>query len=435
MAVETTTEARQSGRGARAQSADAAGLMHPGFVLALVLIGVFAFGAFLTLMGYSQDFQGPNRDKAHAKSVSAIGYGALAEVLAGQGFTVDYDATPHKDIFETKFDANARVLKIVTLNRPVEAGGFDTIDMSAPLLLVLPKWQTRALPGRADWVQRVGAPYLPYRLERTIKPFVEDVKISRAVEDKTARYDLTGLTPGLPQLAAANINRLQSLSGEALVPLIKADDKIILAQIEGKNTYILSEPDILNTQGLSDRQRTRFASKIMRYLTTQDGLVSRSVSFDLTLHGFGASINVIKTLTQPPFLGATLCLIAVGFLIAWQAFSRFGDPIRTRSDTALGKTILVSNAARLIRIGRREHKMARGYIDLTRRRAAKALKLGGRSRDDIDAALHDRSQSKGTTTLWPDLVLRANQADTPGTVLHAARALYEWKQEITDDRH
>ena len=155
------------------------------------------------------------------------------------------------------------------------------------------------------------------------------------------------------------------------------------------------------------------------------------VDFDLTFHGFGGKTNVIKVLTQPPFLAATLCLLAAGGLIAWQAFSRFGDPLQVQRDYALGKFSLADNAARFIRIAGREPNMAGDYVQLVRKQLIKDLDLGSRRPQDIETILRRREKSLTLPNTYTDLQNRANVTTDNLALMQLAEDLDIWKTRMT----
>jgi len=92
-----------------------------------------------------------------------------------------------------------------------------------------------------------------------------------------------------------------------------------------------------------------------------------SVDFDVSLHGIEANRNIIKLMVTPPFLAATLCLLAAGGLVMWQGFNRFGDPIRLRPDYAQGPVSLAETAADFMAVANRAHKTGGEYAALIRK--------------------------------------------------------------------
>ena len=91
---------------------------------------------------------------------------------------------------------------------------------------------------------------------------------------------------------------------------------------------------------------------------------------------FGDGIVAHVGFSDPvcPCLGATLCLAAAALLMALQALTRFGAPRQAGRAIALGKRALADNSAALIRLARREARMAPRYLDLTRASVAATVR-------------------------------------------------------------
>jgi hypothetical protein len=111
------------------------------------------------------------------------------------------------------------------------------------------------------------------------------------------------------------------------------------------------------------------------------------IDFDVSLAGVGGERNLLRLAIEPPFLGATLCLLAAAALVGVQAWSRFGPPAPSAGGPPPGKTALVENGASMIRLARREPRMARRYVRLCRQRAAAALGAANLEGADLDAFL------------------------------------------------
>ena len=204
----------------------------------------------------------------------------------------------------------------------------------------------------------------------------------------------------------------------------------VLVKIQDTETYILSDPDFMNTMGIESKSRARFAVDMIDAVIADAGADPRRIDFDLTFHGFGGKTNVIKVLTQPPFLAATLCLLAAGGLIAWQAFSRFGDPLQIKRDYALGKFSLADNAARFIRIAGREPNMAKDYTALIRKQVIKELNLGGRRPQDIDTILGRREETLSIASTYIELHNRAGVTIDNMALMQLAEDLEDWKTKM-----
>jgi hypothetical protein len=152
------------------------------------------------------------------------------------------------------------------------------------------------------------------------------------------------------------------------------------------------------------------------------------VAFDLTLHGFGRSRSMLKTMLEPPFLALTLSILAAAMLAGLHAFGRFGPARDEPRALPFGKAALIDNAAGLIRRAGRGGHMGEAYVALTRDAAAHAIHAPPLSEPELDALL-DRagpSDRPGFAQLAAD----ARSARTPTTVADAARALYHWRRSL-----
>jgi len=378
--------------------------------------------------GYAGDLRQQNNGQAHALSRSAIGFGGLTRLLGD----MDYDVRMARTENVNYEDDNT--LRIFTISRPYQADGLDDLDLNSPTLIIMPKWITMPVKGNAGWVQEGWGDNHVWGAEnhaRDLKELTGEVSFTTIKsDDKSISYIVSSaigdqsITPGF------EIENLQWLEGENLVDIYRVKAGAVLAKIENSEIYILSDPDFMNTMGISSKSRARFAVDMLDAVIADAGADPERVSFDLTFHGFGSKTNVIKVLTQPPFLAATLCLLAAGGLIAWQAFSRFGDPQKTKRDYALGKFSLADNAARFIRIAGREPNMAKDYAALVRKRVVKDLNLSGRRPQDIDTILGRREETLNLPNSYIDLHNRAGVTIDNAALMQLAKDLEHWKTKM-----
>ena len=405
-----------------------AALMTPKMIISLVLIGIFSFTALITLSGYAGDLRQQNNGQAHALSRSAIGFGGLTRLLGD----MDYDVRMARTENIKYEDDNA--LRIFTISRPFQADGLDELDLNSPTLIIMPKWITVPVKGSAGWVRKGwGENHIwdTDNHDRDLKELTGDITFTAVTsEDKSITYTVSSavgdksITPGF------EIENLQRLKGEKLVDIYRVKAGPVLVKIQDTETYILSDPDFMNTMGIESKSRARFAVDMIDAVIADTGADPRRVDFDLTFHGFGGKTNVIKVLTQPPFLAATLCLLAAGGLIAWQAFSRFGDPLQIKRDYALGKFSLADNAARFIRIAGREPNMAKDYTALIRKQVIKELNLGGRRPQDIDTILGRREETLSIASTYIELHNRAGVTIDNMALMQLAEDLEDWKTKM-----
>ena len=111
--------------------------------------------------------------------------------------------------------------------------------------------------------------------------------------------------------------------------------------------------------------------------------------------------------------------------------------IRERADAlaALGKRALADNTAGLVRMARREHRMAMPYAEMTRADAARAVGAPrGLEGAELDEVLNRLGATRGASHRISDLIERARAARTKGDLMQVARDLYRWKQEMMRER-
>ena len=420
--IKNTLEGREKRTGLAA-------LMTPKMIISLVLIGIFSFTALVTLSGYAGDLRQQNNGQAHALSRSAIGFGGLTSLLSD----MDYDLRMARSDEVKIEDENA--LRVFTLSRPYQADGLDDLNLSTPTLIVMPKWRTTPIKGTAGWVQKGWGDVHTFEVdnhERDLKELTGEVSFTRIeTDDKSISYNLTSAVSHNAVAPRFEIESLQWLKGEKLEAVYSVEEGPFLVKVKDTTTYILSDPDFLNTMGIGTKSRARFAVDLIEAIIADAGADPNRIDFDLTFHGFGGRTNVIKVLTQPPFLAATLCLLAAGGLIAWQAFSRFGDPLQVKRNYALGKFSLADNAARFIRIAGREPNMAKDYAALVRKQVIAELNLDGRRPQDIASILQHREKSLNLANGFIDLKNRASVTTDNAALMQLAQDLTHWKHKMT----
>jgi hypothetical protein len=136
---------------------------------------------------------------------------------------------------------------------------------------------------------------------------------------------------------------------------------------------------------------------------------------------------------SPPFLGASLCVLATALLMGAHAAARFGPARAEARAYALGKGGLLDNTAMLIRLARREPRIGRRYAQLTRRalgRRVLALRSGEAEADarQVDAAL-DRLTPPGEPP-FTDLARAAEDAHDVSALMRATRRLHQRRGEL-----
>ena len=425
-------------------------------VAILLAVGVFCASAFAVLSAYAPDLKSGSDGGGHALSESAIGYAGLTRLLKDAGDPVLISRGP------AHAAADAPGVLILT-------PGFDTdpelvakTGFDGPTLVVLPKWIVEAHPKHRGWVRRLSAA----RAEAVTTPLTaikgsaakeaNPAPASDAASDDQTEEAAPAPTILLPSLARRSgvsqpvlsgsgevfdetarlplgrIDSLQTLSGRGWTPILADEQgRAVLARRDGTNLYALSDPDILNTQGLKSLENARAASAIVEAL--RDG--SGPVIVDVTLHGFSRGRVFLKLAMEPPFLGLTLCLLAAAALMGWHAFTRFGAPPPAARAFALGKRALADNSAALIRLAKREPVMGAGYAALERNTVARLIGAPRNlSPEDLDALLDRIAETKGVEGRITQLTTEAAIASDIDALMRAAAKLHRWRLEMTRER-
>ena len=229
-------------------------------------------------------------------------------------------------------------------------------------------------------------------------------------------------------MALGPITGLQTLSAPGLTPVLTDETgKALMARTRDSRVFVLSDPDLMDTMGIKSLANARAAAAIVDRIRPARGLVV----FDVSLHGFKRSRNVFALALEPPFLGGTLCAAAAALLAGIAAAVRFGPLRRVKPPYAMGKGALVDNTAGLIRMARREHRMAEGYARLCREFAARAV---GAPRQleaaELDAFL-DRLSAQRSAPAFTELTRAAREASNLAELMAVARSLYDWRLEMT----
>lgn len=408
------------------QSSDfGGGLFRPLTLIILLAVGVFAFGAYITLSGFVDEMKNTDNGRAHAMSKSPNGFAAIVQLMRSQ----DIDVSALRSDLPYRQEA----LTIYTLPSTNVAGAIDDIDFDYPTLVVLPKWNSHSALSKKK-VYR-GNAFSVKDIEKLMIEVDEDLFVSREVGTRkvTIRPDDVAVTRTYlkrvkTKYTVPNVTGLQTLESENLIPLLTAGNGIILGRLEGKDTYILSDPDLMNNNGAQSLATAQLALDMINMTRFSDD----PVYFDLVIHGLATRSNLIKTALTPPFLSATLCLIALGILISWRAFTRFGAPQPSQRVFALGKEALAENSADLIKMTKRQVNMAMPYSAYVLSNAAERLSMPPNTPEEELVNRFDKhSQTQQTTHNFSKILEAIRSSKTTQDLETNAQNYQTWMKEIT----
>jgi len=484
--------------GGREKTARSEGPFRLLTVVIIFLIGLFGFAAATVMSGYAEDLEPKDRRGAHAQSQSAIGYGGLRDLARASGrdvsvsrkielewtqsidvrvFTLDapfdlsklsdYDLStnptlvvlPKWDVEPLRRDSerpsDVWVQKPARHDGLYDVGRIGRSGRDAPHKLWINRDEDKTrftiteglgfngIAIEVEALQYLGLPLADedisledLSLEEAIEQIEELSEEAKPTEDsyvKNRREDMS---------VENQSRRLSAAAGKddavGYVPELIIDGHPVLFTLQeyGDAKYhVLTEPDLLNTQGLSSPDRAELALTILDHVADHSGFEDAPIRFDLTLHGYGSNTNIIKTLTQPPFLAATLCLLAAMALVIWRGFVRFGDPREEVTGLALGKRTLIENGARLIRLARRPTAISDDYVRLKERQLISALRLGGAREAKVDAVIAAResalSKEGESGTDFKTLAAQVERANDAPSLVQAARKLHDKHDQLS----
>ncbi|MDR3508133.1 MAG: hypothetical protein P4L64_09580 [Caulobacteraceae bacterium] len=392
----------------------------PIIVAWLVVAGVFAFCAFVVLSAFAPDLEGGLDGAPHALSRSAVGYAGLVRLLKAEGEIA---------LISRREPARGEAPPALTVVTPSVASDGDALKTriaQGRVLIILPKWAVTPDPANPGWVRPFGL-YKDDQIRLLLKAALGTVRTAQRPDRGAVR--LAGDSAPAAGMVTGPIDHLQTIvAAENLDPIL-SDPRggVVLAATDDHRIYVLSDPDLLNTQGLKSLANARVASALIRGLKVNAG----GLVFDVTVNGYNSPPSLLKLAFQPPFVGATLCLFAAALLMGLHGANRFGAPRRVGRAIALGKLALADNSAALIRLARREHRMAPRYLDLTREAVIKALGIGRLSSAEADAVLDRIAEQIGAKDRIADLTKTAAAAKTPADAVAVARDLHHWRLEMT----
>ncbi|MEP7210836.1 MAG: hypothetical protein ABI740_08365 [Alphaproteobacteria bacterium] len=403
--------------------------------LALVIVGVISFAAFLVLSAFASDLRSPEQGGTHVQSKSAIGFAGIMTLLQSEGRDVHVTRDPVERIGEV------RGLVVFT----PELGDAPppivfTLPRGPDRLLVLPKWRVERDTAKAGWVKRAGLA-IPLAVRRSLGDLSASTSIGQqAGETDLVLTDAPNVEEPIGRIPAGRIKRLQTINDSGIESiLVDQSGHTVLGRVNlaedkqrfGPYLWILADPDLLNTQGVASSNTGEAGLRILHELAPDDA----PITFDMTLHGVGRSRNLLKLMLVPPFLPAVLCLAFAAVLMGVHAAAGGGVKRRAGRELALGKSGLVENSALLISLAKRELGMGRRYAAVTRVVAAASAGVpAGLSEARQADMLEAVARASRTTDSFSVLTTETATATTPAAQLRAVQRLYHWRQELMRGR-
>jgi hypothetical protein len=399
-------------------------LFTPLTAVLMAVVGIFAFCALLVLLAYGSQLKSGDNGGGHALSRSAVGFAGLAEALEASGAPV---------LVSRHRLPPGRAAGLYVLTPPPTAPADDVGPMgfAGPVLVILPKWLTAPDKGHRGWVSAAGGLEAAWYGKTSLIAKVKPLR-----RQGVSRPELVGRSGAFAgrRFALGAIDGLQTvdLKGWRGWTAALADERggVVLARSADGQVWLLTDPDLMNNQGLKSFADFAAAVAIVDTLRADGG----PVIFDVTLDGLGQERGPLNLMFDPPFLAVTLCLATAAALAGVQAFFRFGPVRRPGRAVALGKEALADNTAALVRLAGREAAMGGPYAALTRDLAARAVGAPRGLSPEALAALLDRlGERRGLADTLGSLTLLARAAPDRARVTALAMRLHQWRMEMSGE--
>ena len=401
--------------------AKSAPVIAPAVAIGLVIVSMLSLIAFFALSAYTPDIRDDTGVEAHALSKSAIGFAGLRVLMNAASMTneIDRGDGPH----------NLAHSSLMIVTPPAEATSTDLAKLvkgpydGRQWLIVLPKWMPFSDPTAIGRVLK-GPMYGHRDVETLLHDLSKTTKIVRHWGTFTPELVATAHDFGPLPDRLGKVDALQTIAGADWIPLIStAQGDAVLVKLKDWPVYVVSDPDFMNTHGLSDLPTAALALSTVRNLRSGKA----PVQFEVTLNGLGAAPSILRKIFEPPFLGATVCAILAAMLMGFHAMVRFGSPPAPPPAFARGKAALVNNAADMIRMLHREPRMAQRYAQTTRNLALRALGIR-RSLDPGNGDAPFQGIESRDQQSYSALAHEAEQVNSRAGLVTLARKLYEWRQ-------
>ncbi|MGQ2974252.1 MAG: DUF4350 domain-containing protein [Sphingopyxis sp.] len=399
---------------------------NPRLIAGVVAIGIVAFIALWALIALGPQISSGKDGGGHALSKAAPGYAGIVDLLERAGADVEL----RRRVAASRYGENQPLLILTPTHRTRVEELAELLDMQggARAIVVLPKWQTAAIPGhtpKPGWVS-LGFPVKP-----PAKMFPAGRFGSVRIEARPSKAQAVPAHIAGRSFTAHLPANVQTVEGQVLETLIAGPSGgAVLARVSEGDLYILADPDLVDNFAFASRDGALGAAMLIDAVA--EDADTDALAFDLTLNGFGGQRSLLRFAFVPPFIGITLCLIAAGLLALWQAWMRFGPALNPRRAIPVSKAALIANSADLIRQARRELDGADAFVKSQRIAIARRLHAPG----GLDAEATDRWIDKHLEAgkeSFSSLARRLPLARNTHEFLEGAQALHDIRKDLLRD--
>ncbi|MEL6236697.1 MAG: hypothetical protein AAFR46_20060 [Pseudomonadota bacterium] len=423
------------------------GALSPLLALAvLVLLGLVFLAAprQQSLQTGATGFDGPGRWLTHEGLETRSFEGGWAIDAASVGLTII-------PLYETALDQplrpaqdSAAMLAQLDERDHTRAVILDKIEHTNSLI-ILPKWrQGMRLTGLAHPVLITQETRISATLRAILGP--EAGSVRRLAEPFTAFDYVTHRG----QHWSAQHYAAQVFEGQGCLPVLGQEGHMMLGvcrlggQPDGHRVAVLSDPDLLNNNGLRLGDNAWIAQDIIANLAGE-----RLVYVDYSAENcfvtprqglaYARSWSHLARFFGPPFLQLWLIAALVLGLTLWRAACRFSPPTAERRGQEASRAHIIAVQARLLRLTRQDGAMLAAYVPARLSAVARALFGPAHSAQRSDEALllrHAQRQYAAQAEALAGLVTQGRTlpaALTAQAALVYFDALEESLEQLTDD--
>ena len=405
------------------RSRQTAPLISVRTALIAIVVATLSFVSLIVLSAFAPEFEDRNQAGLHAYSKSALGYNFAVSLLEESGATVTINRDPRVLDFPLEDD-----LLVLTPANRTDANEIAELELGRSgnaTLIVLPKrWGTRD-PLNSRFHESVAL-LRDSTVARILHAVSEEGALDRV--DPVPEAQMEGVR--YPMVIS---EAMQVLNGPDLLPVISVEGGALLARLAGTDVFILSEPELFNTHGLSHAENADLMVSFMMAIASETGQL-RPITIDTTLHGFERGRSLLRAIFEPPLLGATLFAFATAILLGWSAFLRFGRPRPQAPDVATGRQSLINSTTGLFSLTHQEASLADDYGALATRLTVRSLGFpSDQSAERTEEILERRMAVQ--TRKNPDLPDRPDPSTVSGaaSLLAFAQNYHTWKEELSDE--
>jgi hypothetical protein len=400
-------------------------VFSPRVLVAWVAAAVVIFALTLYFMGGGQ-LTDPAPIGPSTFSRSAVGHAGFADVL--QRLNIPVVKSRNNSLAEIGRDG---VLVIAEPNPTAQADAAIRMLLKADaVLFVLPKWTGTRSQKKPAWLQQANQVSAD-AAQRALRLVVARGEVVR--QSEPVIWTVNRFAPRAPNVGPP----LQLVRGDGLVPLIAAEQGMLLGEMRESNRriWVLADPDVIANHGLARPGNADLAVAIIARLRGPAG----AVVFDETIHGIVAGpANPFLLLFRFPFVVATAQLLIAVALLLWASMARFGAPQPAPAALRAGRQGLLQNVANLLELPGHQPAILRRYVHETIRDVARQLHApAGLAGEPLIAWLQRVGSARGVTVDCAAIARRASELAEagrrdPAPLVRLARDIYRWKREIID---